>query len=103
MNKKTKEKVLRIIKNRIQKDHLTVILTTMNLEEILDSDYTYVLSNGSIVMEGNPLKIVKEERLLNQVGLELPFMIDLSLKLEFYELLTGVITDMDRMVNILWK
>ncbi len=103
MNQKAKEKILEILKARIKKDHLTVILTTMNLEEILDSDYTYVLNNGNIVMEGAPLKILKEERLLNQVGLELPFMIDLSLKLEFYDLITGVITDMDRMVDTLWK
>lgn len=103
MTKKTKEKILKILKNRIQKDHLTVLLTTMNLEEIVDSNYTYVLNEGNIVMEGNPLQILKEDRVLNKVGLELPFMIDLSLKLEFYELLTGIITDMDRMVDILWK
>lgn len=103
MNKKNKEKVIDIIKNRIKKDNLTVILTTMNLEEILVSDYTYVLNNGEILMEGTPLSIVKEERLLNRAGLELPFMIDLSLKLEFYELIDEVITDMDRMVDTLWK
>jgi len=103
MDKKTKEKVLKILKERIKKDKLTVILTTMNLEEIVYSDYTYVLNNGNIVMEGSPLSVLKEERLLNKVGLELPFMIDLSLKLEFYELLNGVITDMDRMVTTLWK
>ena len=94
MDKKTKEKVLKILKERIKKDKLTVIV---------DSDYTYVLNNGNIVMEGSPLSVLKEERLLNKVGLELPFMIDLSLKLEFYELLNGVITDMDRMVTTLWK
>ena len=75
----------------------------MNLEEIMDSDYTYVLNDGNIVMEGTPLQVLKEEKLLNQFGLELPFMVDLSLKLEFYELIEGVITDMDRMVNTLWK
>lgn len=103
MNKKSKEKILRILKNRIEKDHLTVVLTTMNLEEIIDSDYTYVLNDGNIVMEGSPLQILREERLLNQVGLELPFMADLSLKLEFYELVEGITMDMDRMVNTLWK
>ena len=62
MDKKTKEKVLKILKERIKKDKLTVILTTMNLEEIVDSDYTYVLNNGNIVMEGSPLSVLKEER-----------------------------------------
>ena len=103
MNKKTKEKIISILKHRVKKDQLTVILTTMNLEDILDSNYTYVLNQGNIVMEGVPLNILKEEKLLSQVGLELPFMIDLSLKLKFYELIKEIITDMDGMVNTLWK
>lgn len=103
MNKKTKRKIMSILKERIKKDNLTVILTTMNLEEILESDYTYVLHEGEIIMEGTPVSVLKEEKLLNSVGLELPFMIDLSLKLQFYELLDEVVIDMDRMVNILWK
>lgn len=103
MNKKTKDKVLKVLRKFINEKKLTVILATTNLEEIIDSDYTYVLNSGSIVMEGMPLSILKEEKVLNRVGLELPFMIDLSLKLEFYELITEEITDIDRMVNTLWK
>lgn len=103
MNKKTKEKVLKVLKKYIDEYKLTIILTTTNLEEILDSDYTYVLNKGNIIMEGNPLSILKEEKILNRVGLELPFMVDLSLKLEFYELIDEEIIDMDRLVNTLWK
>ena len=54
-------------------------------------------------MEGKPSSVLREEKILNRIGLELPFMIDLSLKLEFYELLDDEITDMDRMVDTLWK
>ena len=89
-----------ILSNGIQK---ISVVTTTNLEEIIDSDYTYVLNNGNIIMEGQPLSILREESILNRAGLELPFMIDLSLKLEFYELLNEEITDMDRMVDTLWK
>ena len=59
--------------------------------------------NGEIIMEGKPSSVLREEKILNRIGLELPFMIDLSLKLEFYELLDNEITDMDRMVDTLWK
>lgn len=103
MNKKTKNKVLKVLKNYIKKDKLTVILTTTNLEEIIDCDYVYVLNNGNIVMEGDPLSIFREERVLNRSDLELPFMIDLSLKLKFYELINEEILDMDRLVDTLWK
>ena len=41
--------------------------------------------------------------MLNHLGLYNSFMVDLSLKLKFYELLDDVELDMDRMVNTLWK
>ena len=103
MNKTTKDKILKVLKKYITEKKLTVILATTNLEEIIESDYTYVLNKGSIVMEGVPISILREETVLNRIGLELPFMIDLSLKLKFYELLTEEITDMDRLVDTLWK
>ena len=97
------QKIQKILSERIERDKLTVILTTTNLNEIISSDYTYVLNNGEIIMEGKPSSVLREEKILNRIGLELPFMIDLSLKLEFYELLDDEITDMDRMVDTLWK
>lgn len=103
MSKETKNKVIKVLKEKIEKDGLTVVLTTSNLEEIIDSDYSYVISMGKIIMEGIPSSIFKEETILNKVGLELPFMIDLSHKLEFYELIKEDMLDMEKMVNALWK
>ena len=47
--------------------------------------------------------VVKEDTLLNRLGISLPFMVDLSLKLEFYELIDHVEMDINRLVNDLWK
>ena len=46
---------------------------------------------------------LQEEKILTRLGLSLPFMIDLSLKLKFYDLLDDIVLDSDRMVDILWK
>ena len=54
-------------------------------------------------MEGLPNVVVKEDTLLNRLGISLPFMVDLSLKLEFYELIDHVEMDINRLVNDLWK
>ena len=99
----TKSKVISILKKRVKEDGLSILLTTNNLEDIIDSDYTYIINKGNIIMEGIPELILKEDRILNRVGLELPFMVDLSLKLEFYELTEGLTYNLDRMVNKLWK
>lgn len=103
MTNETKRKIINILNNRIKKEKLTVILTTLDLEEIEQSDYTYVINNGKVVMEGSSKSIYKEEKILTNSGLQLPFMIDLSHKLEFYELISDEILDMEKMVNTLWK
>lgn len=103
MDKNTKIKIRKALKEYHSKYKLTIIVTTTNLEDILDADYLYILHKGNIVMEGEPFVVFQEDRLLNRLGLSLPFMVDLSLKLEFYELLTDIEIDMNRMVDNLWK
>ncbi len=103
MTSKAKQKIKKALKEYQKKYNLTIILTTTNLEDTLDTDYLYILNDGNIVVEGEPLVVLKEDTLLSRLGLSLPFMVDLSLKLEFYELIKGIETDMDRMVNGLWK
>ena len=83
--------------------NITIIETTSNLEDVVDSDYLYVIGNGGILIEGKPLVVFREDSLLTRIGLALPFMVDLSLKLEFYELLDHIETDVYRMVDDLWK
>ena len=89
--------MLKTIKN------LTIVYTTDNLEETVNSDYLYILSSGEIILEGAPLKVLEKDNILNKLGLDLPFMIDLSVKLKDYDLIDSIEQDMDRMVDILWK
>ncbi len=103
MDKTTKEKMKKALLEYKQKYGITIILTTTNLEDTIDTDYLYVINAGNIVVEGEPLTVLQEDTLLNRLGLQLPFMVDLSLKLQFYELLEEIEIDMDRMVNHLWK
>ena len=101
-DKETNE-ILKILKYLQEKDKLTIILTTSNLNNTIDSDYLYILSEGKIVLEGKPLEVLEKDNLLNRLGLELPFMIDLSVKLKDYNLVDNIKLDMDRMVEDLWK
>jgi len=87
----------------VHEHHISVILSTSCLEDILLTDYVYVLSDGEIAMEGETLSILKEDVRLKKMGLELPFMVDLSLMLEFYEILDDVYLDMEELVKKLWN
>lgn len=101
LTKSEKEEVLALLS--VMKKHLTIILTTSNLKETLSCDYLYIIDESSIVLEGNPQEVLVKDNILNKIGLEVPFMIDLSVKLQDYNLLTGIELDMNRLVETLWK
>ena len=82
---------------------LTIIMTTSNLNETLFTDYLYIIYNGKVFLEGKPLDILIKDNVLNKIGLQLPFMVDLSVKLQDYNLIEEIELDMNRMVDKLWK
>jgi len=97
------KEILTILKTINQKEHITIVMTTSNLEEVVDLDMLYILEQGEILLQGKPLEVLKEDSMLAKMGLTLPFMVDLSLKLKYYDLLEKVELDMDGLVNTLWK
>jgi len=82
---------------------MTIVMSTNRLEETLNCDYLYILNNGQVSLEGHPLDILKDDNIINRLGLSIPFMIDLSVKLKDYDLLDDVVLSMDGLVNTLWK
>ena len=96
-------KLFKFLKDYQNKYTLAVINTTINLKESLLTDYLYVLHKGEVILEGEPLNVLQNDNILNRIGLEVPFMIDLSVKLRDYELISDIELDQDRMVDILWK
>ena len=92
-----------IIMKLVKREHMTVLMTSNDLADSLYADYLYVLDDGKVIVEGPPLKVMQEDTLLNRYNISIPFMVDLSNKLMFYNLLDDVIVDMDRMVDKLWK
>lgn len=82
---------------------ITLIATSTALDISIYFDNLYVLSKGELLLNGTVIDVLKEDSTLNKIGLELPFMIDLSIKLKYYDLCDDVILDIDRMIDVLWK
>lgn len=97
-----KEKILNILKELNDKG-LTILNISHDIEDTLISDKIYVLDKGKIVLSGTKDEVYKEEDLLHKLGFELPFMVELSNRLMFYDLIDHVIYDMEEMVDSLWK
>jgi len=81
----------------------TIIYTTTNLEDTIGLDYLYIISDGKIILEGEPLNTLQKDNIINKIGLRIPFMIDLSVKLKDYNLLSDLELDPEGMVDKLWK
>lgn len=101
--KKEYENIMNFLQTYQESNNLTIIQTSIHLEDSLNSDYLYIINNGEIALEGKPLEVLMNDNIINKIGLNLPFMVDLSVKLKDYDLLDKIILDKDRMVNELWK
>ena len=81
----------------------TIIMTINNLNYSLESNQLYILKSGSIILKGESKEVLKHDTTINKIGLNLPFMYDLSIKLKDYNLLGDIELNMDRMLDKLWK
>ncbi len=86
-----------------KKNKVTIVNIASNLDNIFYSEYLICLYNCNIAMEGEILSCLKEERLLKRLGFKLPFMYDLSLQLNYYEVLDDIYLDYKDMENAIWK
>lgn len=93
-------KILKMLKTI---DGMTIINITQNTEDILYGEKIIVLDEGKIVEYDTNENVFKNDRIFSKLGLSLPFMVDLSIKLKYYNLIDKIIYDMDEMVDILWK
>lgn len=97
-----KDNIINYLKS-LKKKGLTIINISHDVEDVLISDEIVIIDKGNIVLKGKKSKIIKNEKILNSLGYDLPFMVELSNRLIFYGLIDHVILDMEEMVDILWK
>lgn len=91
------------IKYFAKRNNNTIIYFTTDLYLSLYTDYLYIINNKEIVIEGIPIDVLKKDNIINKNGQDIPFMVDLSVKLMDYELIDDVILNMEDLVNLLWK
>ena len=72
------------------------------MNDILYGKRVVILNDKKIILDSK-LKKSFNEKIFKQASLELPFMVSLSNKLSYYGLVDETITDMNKMVNKLWK
>ena len=95
--------MIRYIK-KIQKfNDISIIFTSKMLDRCLFSDKVFFLCNGRIKYEGEISSILEHDNVLAREGITISPMLDLSLKLKFYELCDTVEMNPRKMVEKLWE
>lgn len=100
LNDYIKEKIFKSFKKL--KD-ATIINVTNNPEEIIYGEYVIIIDNMKVILNKEIKEIVEDEKQFRENNMDLPFMISLSLKLKYYNLLDKPILDMNKMIGALWK
>lgn len=103
LDKYEREKLFNSIKSYNDDNKITIINVTNNMEDLLYGSITMVLNHGNIEFYGNTLELFNNDKLFNKIGLNMPFIVDLSIKLKYYGLIDKVMLDMNEMVDVLWK
>lgn len=92
-----KDKIFKYMKKKKR----TIVNITNDTEECIYGTDVVIL-NKKIVLNKSLIEALREEKLFLDNNLKLPFMAELSIKLEYYGLLDKIILDMEDMVNQIW-
>lgn len=98
-----KEQILKLLRKIVNEKKITVINVTHDMEDTVYGDKIIILNKGKVLFNDDKKAVYKEERALKKIGIDLPFMVDLSNKLSYYGLVDETILSMSEMVNHLWK
>ncbi len=98
----TEEEIKSII-NLLRLQKISFLNVTADVENILYSDYVYVFDGNSLILEGTLEDVFKNEKQLRELGFSLPFVVELSKKLNYYDILNKTYYDMRELVDVLWN
>lgn len=89
--------------NLLTKQKINFVNVTCDVEESLLSDYIIVYDGEKKVLEGNMESVLRNEKVLKKLGFGVPFVVDLSIQLNYYDVLKKVYFDLDELVGVLWN
>ena len=97
----TRTKILLL--NYLNSKDIILINVTTNMDDVLYTDYMMCLYDGISAIDGKTLEVLKNEKILKRLGFSLPFMLDLSIQLELYGLISKTYLNKEGLVKNLWK
>lgn len=97
-----RKEVIKVAKELNKEKNITIILITHYMEEVVESDYVYVMDKGHVVMRGTPKEIFSEEEALKKYRLSLPQITELARELreEGMNIPKGILTKEELILSL---
>ncbi len=76
-----RKEVIKTVRKLQKEKHVTVILITHYMEEVIDADQVFVMDKGHVVMHGTPREVFSREEELKNYRLDVPQVTMLAAKL----------------------
>ena len=102
LDPKGKSTVRKVI-DRIHKENkeLTIISITHDIDEALLSDKVLILSKGKLIKEGKPQEVLRDEKALLDIKLDMPFVYKLEKELSYIDI-NSQADNIDQLVEDIW-
>ena len=92
-----------LLLNYLNYKKIQLINVTSDMEDVIFTDYMIVLYDGVSAIDGPVLNVLSNEKIIKRLGFSLPFMIDLSIQLQLYDLIDKIYLNKEMLVKALWK
>lgn len=99
LDPKGKEEVNALVDEIHREHNMTIISITHDIEEVVKSDYVFVMNEGEFVMQGKPHDVLLHANTLIDIDLDVPFTVKMSLALKKHGINIDEPMNMKRMVD----
>ena len=91
-----------IIVKILNKLKIKVINMTNNIEDTLLGENIIIMDKGKIMLNDKKENIFMKYDDIKKIGLDLPFIVDLSIKLKYYGLVNKIYFNMEELIGAIW-
>lgn len=91
-----------IIVKILSKLKIKVINMTNNMEDTLLGENIIIMDKGKIMLNDKKENIFMKYDDIKKIGLDLPFIVDLSIKLKYYGLVNKIYFSMEELIGAIW-
>lgn len=103
LDPKGRREVNELVHELHEKEAMTILSITHDIEEVSLSDYVIVMNQGKVFMEGKPSEVLLREKELTEIGLDVPFNVRFYLEMKKKGVSLKTPLDMKGMVDELWQ